>query len=51
MVRDALNRVAEEKGPDEGLFHFGFIINNIWGDPVLEQPEFVEVRSRLGVWE
>jgi len=28
-----------------------FIRQNVWNDPVLEQPEFVEVRSRLGFRE
>ena len=42
-----LTRVAEEKVLDEGASFFGRFVNNDWDDPVLEQPEFVEVRQRL----
>ncbi len=25
------------------------LADNVYGDPVLDQPEFVEVRSRIGI--
>jgi len=48
QVLEQLSWAAESKLPDEGAFFFGYFTNNLWGDPVLEQPDFVEVRGRLG---
>ena len=48
---EALNRLADQEGPDKGSVLFGWFKNNYWGDPILDQPEFVEVRSRLGFRE
>ncbi len=48
---EQLNWVAENKLPDEGVFFYGFFVNNLWNDPILDQPEFEEVRSRLGFRE
>lgn len=44
----ALNEAAENKVPDEGAIFLPFIRNNTYNVPMLEQPEFVEVRKRLG---
>jgi predicted Zn-dependent protease len=43
-----LNTAARDRAPDEGSFFRNNFKRNSAGDPVLEQPEFVEVRSRLG---
>ncbi len=43
-----LNDAAENKVPDEGAIFLPFIRNNTYNVPMLEQPEFVEVRQRLG---
>lgn len=45
---EVLNEAALNKIPDEGGMFVGNIKTNIFGDPVLEQPEFVDVRARIG---
>ncbi|HEY5624028.1 MAG TPA: hypothetical protein VIV14_09715, partial [Gammaproteobacteria bacterium] len=45
---DWLTRAADYELPDEGVFLESTLWANVYADPVLEQPEFVEVRSRLG---
>ncbi len=47
----ALNRAIENPALVTEPFPLAFIKHNDWTDPVLEQPEFVEVRSRLGFRE
>ena len=42
---------AESPEPYEGHFTATMLAANIYDDPILEQPEFVEVRSRLGFRE
>ena len=46
-----LNRAADSTMPDEGYLVRFFIRSNFYSDPILEEPEFVEVRSRLGFRE
>jgi TolB-like protein/Flp pilus assembly protein TadD len=46
-----LNAAAADHAPDEGSFIRGLLKRNFAADPVLEQPEFVEVRRRLGFGE
>ena len=43
-----LRRAADDPLPDEGLLMEFFIRRNIYADPVLEKPEFVEARAQLG---
>ena len=43
-----LTRAAENRMPDEGFSVMWLIRRNLLTDPILEQPEFVDVRSRLG---
>jgi hypothetical protein len=43
-----LNTAAENRIPDGGFMVLWWLRANAFSDPVLEQPEFVEVRSRLG---
>jgi len=46
-----LNRAAdkvEAHEPDQGFWHLTVIGSNVYADPVLERPEFVAVRRRLG---
>jgi TolB-like protein/Tfp pilus assembly protein PilF len=45
---EMLNLVATERTPDEAGIFRGLFKRNFAGDPVLERPEFVEVRGRLG---
>ena len=47
----SLNAVANDHAPDEGSYFRGTLKRNVYGDPILDQPEFVEVRSRLGFRE
>ncbi|MEE8544159.1 MAG: hypothetical protein V3S94_09885, partial [Gammaproteobacteria bacterium] len=42
---------ADDKTPDEGLIIEFIVRSNHLSDPILDQPEFVEVRSRLGFRE
>ena len=46
-----LKDAADNPQPYEGHFATLRLKNNIWNDPILDQPEFVEVRSRLGFRE
>ncbi len=46
-----LKRAAETREPYEGYFSILGLKANQFSDPVLDQPEFVEVRSRLGFRE
>ncbi len=46
-----LEMAAADLGPDEGFFEQMTMRANYWNDPILDQPEFVEVRSRLGFRE
>ena len=46
-----LETAAADLGPDEGFFEVNAMRANYWSDPILDQPEFVEVRSRLGFRE
>ena len=48
--RAAADKV-EANEPDEGFWSLMFIRSNVFSDPILDQPEFVEVRSRLGFRE
>ena len=50
---DALDlfREAAESGDSIGDTLVYFVKRNVWGAPVLNEPEFVEVRSRLGFRE
>jgi len=43
-----LETAAGDLGPDEGLFELLAIHHNYWSDPILEKPEFVAIRERLG---
>ncbi len=47
----ALHRTIENPALVSEPFPFTFMRHNDWTDPVLEQPEFLEVRSRLGFRE
>jgi len=44
-------QAAEYRLPSAGATLTNMIKNNLYDDPVLEQPEFVEVRNRLGFTE
>jgi tetratricopeptide (TPR) repeat protein len=44
---DRLNAIASDRPVTTGAFEM-LLVHNALGDPVLEQPEFVEVRSRIG---
>ncbi len=46
-----LETAAADLAPDEGFFEQMTMRGNNWNDPILDQPEFVEVRSRLGFRE
>ncbi len=49
-----LNRAADKVRAnelDEGFWNLGLIRSNAFDDPILERPEFVEVRARLGFRE
>ncbi len=47
-----LEAIADSPGPETGTFPFkAAIVWNHHSDPILDQPEFVEVRSRLGFRE
>jgi tetratricopeptide (TPR) repeat protein len=46
-LRRAMDKISAGEG-DEGFWNLAFILRNIYSDPVLERPEFVRVRSRLG---
>ena len=49
-----LNRDAEKveaNEPDVGYWSLLYVTENIFADPILDQPEFVAVRSRLGFRE
>ena len=42
----ATDKISAGEG-DEGFWNLIFIVRNIYSDPILERPEFVEVLSRL----
>ncbi len=47
-----LNTLANTPGPRGGALELrAQLVDNTWNDPILDQPEFVEVRSRLGFRE
>jgi len=46
-----LRAAAESVYPEPGDTIAILVKKNIWNDPILDQPEFVEVRSRLGFRE
>ena len=46
-----LRAAAESEYPEPGDTLTVLVKVNIWNDPILEQPEFVEVRRRLGFTE
>ncbi len=48
---DWLNTAAENRLPVGGFFITALKKANLFSDPILDQPEFVEVRSRLGFRE
>ena len=48
---DWLKVAADNPQPYEGHFILMYLKTNIWNDPILDQLEFVEVRSRLGFRE
>ncbi len=43
-----LHAAINERVADEGAFWWPLLKRNVWGDPMLEQPEFLEVRQQLG---
>ena len=47
--RGFLVEKVENEIPDEGFFNLMCIKHNIYDDPILEEPRFVELRSKLGV--
>ncbi len=51
LALESLNRAAESPEPYEGHFTTSQLADNTYRDPILDQPEFVEVRSRLGFRE
>jgi TolB-like protein/Tfp pilus assembly protein PilF len=51
LALEWLSRAAESPEPYEGHFTVGFLKANFYSDPILDQREFVEVRSRLGFKE
>ncbi len=46
-----LKKAAETPSPDNGYVILYVIAGNLYADPILDQPEFVEVRRRLGFRE
>jgi hypothetical protein len=40
---------VENQEIDEGFLPLMFIKVNVYSDPVLEEPRFVELRNKLGV--
>ncbi len=44
---DSMTTIIEKPTLVSNLFTFMFIRENAWSDPVLEQPEFLEVRRQL----
>ncbi len=48
---DWLNRAAEQPEPGNGYVALYGIAGNVRANPILDQPEFVEVRRRLGFRE
>ena len=46
-----LKDAADKPQPYESHGAQTYLKTNIWNDPILDQPEFVEVRSRLGFRE
>jgi len=48
LALDWLERAAQVRTPDEGWTSLSIIGANALADPVLERPEFVEVRQQLG---
>ncbi len=49
---DWLKLAAESRNPGEGGVNVTTMLaRNAWSDSILNQPEFVEVRSRLGFRE
>ena len=46
-----LNTAAETPAPDNGFLNLYVIAGNLNANPILDQPEFVEVRSRPGFRE
>ena len=42
-----LNTIADAPGPQDSIWRVA-VIRNLSDDPILDQPEFVEVRRRLG---
>ena len=48
---DWLKEAADNPQPYEGHFSLIYLKTNVWNDPILDRPEFVEVRSRLGFRE
>jgi hypothetical protein len=51
LAQERRDRAANDPLPDEALLLEFFIRASIYSDPVLEEPEFVEVRGRLGFQE
>ena len=44
-----LQAMADNPGPHNGHYtYIAILARNLYSDPVLDQPEFVEVRKRLG---
>ncbi|HUF72650.1 MAG TPA: hypothetical protein VMR74_07110 [Gammaproteobacteria bacterium] len=39
---------VEANEPDEGFWNLGHIRGNVFADPILERPEFIELRRKLG---
>ncbi len=50
-VLDWLKVAADNPQPYKSFIVLMWLKNNVWNDPILDQPEFVEVRSRLGFRE
>jgi Tfp pilus assembly protein PilF len=48
---EQLEMAVADKAADDGAYLIGLLKQNVFGANVLEQPEFVEVRSRLGFRE
>ena len=42
---------AEDPAPATGYVRLGDIVWNLRANPILDQPEFIEVRSKLGFRE
>jgi TolB-like protein/DNA-binding winged helix-turn-helix (wHTH) protein len=49
-LRAAVEKV-ENREPDAAFFHLMFVRHNVFSDPLLERPEFVELRAKLGSWQ